>query len=71
MNVVFEDVCIFDELIDVYDGNWEVIFFVFLDLCLKDINVIVDLVVDNFYEMQDKVDDFDFIQKCKLEMKLE
>ena len=71
MNAAFEDVRIFDELIDAHDGNWEVILPAFSDLRPKDTNAIADLAVDNFYEMQDKVDDPDFIQKRKLEMKLE
>ncbi|MEZ4983988.1 MAG: hypothetical protein R2795_02935 [Saprospiraceae bacterium] len=36
-----------------------------------DTNAIADLAIDNFYEMQDKVTDPDFIKKRKLEMELE
>ncbi|MEL7249957.1 MAG: NAD(P)/FAD-dependent oxidoreductase [Bacteroidota bacterium] len=71
MNAAFEDVRIFDELVEQHDGDWSAILPAFSEARPTDSNAIADLAVDNFYEMQDKVDDVDFIKKRKLEMKLE
>ncbi len=71
MNAAFEDVRLFDELVEAHDGDWSSILPAFSDSRPTDSNAIADLAVDNFYEMQDKVDDVDFIKKRKLEMKLE
>ena len=71
MNAAFEDVRLFDELVEAHDGDWSAILPAFSESRPKDSNAIADLAVDNFYEMQDKVDDEDFIKKRKLEMKLE
>ena len=71
MNASFEDVRIFDETVEKYDGNWETIFKVFQDERVHNTNAIADLAVDNFYEMQDKVADEVFIRKRKIEMQLE
>lgn len=64
MNFGFEDCILFDEFIDVYDGNWMEIIEVFNYLWIKDVNVIVDFVLCNFIEMWDKVVDFKFLL-CK------
>ena len=72
MNASFEDVFVFDELLESYKSDdW-------LDFCnkfqeerKKNCDAIADLALDNFIEMQDKVDDKNFIEKRKLEMKLE
>ena len=37
----------------------------------RNANAIADLAIDNFHEMQDRVDDPDFIKKRRLEMQLE
>lgn len=71
MNASFEDVAVFDEILDQYEGDWEKIFTTFEDARVENSNAIADLAIDNFHEMQDKVDDADFIKKRKLEMKLE
>jgi len=71
MNASFEDVRIFDEILDRYEGDWEKVFTVFQDNRVHDANAIADLAIDNFYEMQDKVADIVFIKKRKIEMQLE
>lgn len=71
MNAAFEDVRVFDELIEEHDGNWNEILPAFSANRPQDTNAIADLAVDNFTEMQDKVDDENFIKKRQLEMKLE
>jgi len=71
MNASFEDVRILDEMIDAHKGDWPKILFEFQESRKKDADAIADLAIDNFYEMQDKVDDDNFMKKRKLEMQLE
>ncbi len=71
MNASFEDVRVFDETVERFEGDWEKIFKVFQDERVGNTNAIADLAVDNFQEMRDKVDDIPFIRKRQLEMQLE
>ena len=71
MNCAFEDVFILDQFIDQYEGDWQKIFTSYSETRKKDTDAIADLAIDNFEEMQDKVNDVDFIQKRELEVKLE
>ena len=71
MNASFEDVFVFDEILEKHEGDWEKILTTFQDARASNTNAIADLAIDNFYEMRDKVDDKAFIKKRKLEMKLE
>ncbi|MFK7807349.1 MAG: FAD-dependent oxidoreductase [Saprospiraceae bacterium] len=71
MNASFEDVRVFDDVMEDFDGNWEKTFYQFQEIRYRNTNAIADLAIDNFTEMQDKVDDEDFKQKRKLEMQLE
>lgn len=71
MNAAFEDVRVFDDVLEQYEGDWNKVLDVFQDLRVDNANAIADLAIDNFTEMQDKVNDEDFIQKRKLEMQLE
>ncbi|GMN09314.1 NAD(P)/FAD-dependent oxidoreductase [Croceitalea sp. MTPC9] len=71
MNASFEDVRIFDEMVEKHNGNWEALFKEFQEERVNNTNAIADLAVDNFYEMQDKVADEVFIRKRKIEMQLE
>lgn len=71
MNAAFEDVAVFDEILDQHEGDWSKVFETFQDARVDNANAIADLAIDNFTEMQDKVDDQDFIRKRKLEMQLE
>lgn len=70
MNASFEDVRIFDELLDGH-MNWTSLFEEFQHKRIPNANAIADLAIDNFYEMRDRVDDADFLFKRKLEMQLE
>jgi len=71
MNSSFEDVRVFDDMMDEYGDDWNTIFKKFQDARVDNANAIADLAIDNFYEMRDKVDDKNFMMKRKLEMKLE
>jgi len=71
MNAAFEDVSVFDEILDQHEGDWLKIFETFQDARVDNANAIADLAIDNFTEMQDKVDDRDFKRKRQLEMQLE
>ena len=71
MNAAFEDVVVFDEILNQYEGQWERAFMEFQDARVHNTNAIADLAIDNFYEMRDHVDDPAFIRKRKLEMQLE
>jgi kynurenine 3-monooxygenase len=71
MNASFEDVAVFDEVLEAHEGDWSKVFETFQDARVENANAIADLAIDNFTEMQDKVDDLDFIRKRKLEMQLE
>lgn len=71
MNAAFEDVYVFNQVLDEYEGDWQKIFSVFQDRRKPNADAIADLAVDNFYEMRDHVDDAAFKEKRKLEMQLE
>jgi len=71
MNSSFEDVRVFDDMMDKYGDDWNTIFKKFQDARVDNTNAIADLAIDNFYEMRDKVDDRNFMLKRKLEMQLE
>lgn len=72
MNASFEDVRVFDDVLEEYgDKNWELLFEKFQHARVENTNAIADLAIDNFIEMQDKVNDPAFMKKRKLEMLLE
>ncbi len=71
MNAAFEDVRVFDDLIEQYGADWKKVFENFQDSRAENAEAIADLAIDNFYEMRDKVDDEAFKRKRKLEMQLE
>ena len=71
MNASFEDVTVFDNMMNLYGEDWTTVFEKFQDARVKNANAIADLAIDNFHEMQDKVDDRNFMMKRKLEMQLE
>ncbi len=71
MNASFEDVRVFDEILEQHEGNWQQVFETFQDARHPNTNAIADLAIDNFHEMQDKVADEAFIRKRRLEMQLE
>jgi len=72
MNASFEDVRVFDDVLEEYgDESWELLFEKFQHARVENTNAIADLAIDNFIEMQDKVNDPAFMKKRKLEMLLE
>ncbi len=71
MNASFEDVFVFDEILEQHEGDWHKIFTTFEDARAENTNAIADLAIDNFYEMRDHVADPVFIKKRNLEMELE
>jgi kynurenine 3-monooxygenase len=71
MNASFEDVRVFDELLEQHTGDWAQLFEAFQAARAENTNAIADLAIDNFYEMQDKVADPVFIKKRNLETQLE
>jgi kynurenine 3-monooxygenase len=71
MNASFEDVRVFDDMLDLYGDDYEKILFNFQESRKKNADAIADLAIDNFYEMRDHVDDKAFMLKRKLEMQLE
>jgi kynurenine 3-monooxygenase len=71
MNASFEDVNVLDETLTECNEDFEKAFELFQEKRAHNTNAIADLAVDNFYEMQDKVDDEAFIRKRKIEMQLE
>ncbi|MDJ0644756.1 MAG: NAD(P)/FAD-dependent oxidoreductase [Flavobacteriaceae bacterium] len=71
MNASFEDVTIFDAILEQYEGDWELIFKTFEKQRKIDTDAIADLAVDNYYEMRDHVANPLFKEKRKLEMAFE
>ena len=71
MNASFEDVRVFDDMLDKYGDDWDLVFSQFQDDRADDAEAIAELAIDNFYEMRDKVDDKAFMRKRKIEMQLE
>ncbi|CAL2055420.1 NAD(P)/FAD-dependent oxidoreductase [Tenacibaculum sp. 190524A05c] len=71
MNASFEDVGVFDAILDEVDSNWETVFKTYQKTRKKDTDAIADLAIDNYYEMRDHVANPLFKQKRKIEMDLE
>jgi kynurenine 3-monooxygenase len=71
MNASFEDVVVFDEILEKHQGNWQTTFKEFEKTRKIDTDAIADLAVDNFYEMRDHVANPIFKEKRKLEIQLE
>jgi kynurenine 3-monooxygenase len=71
MNASFEDVVVFDELLEKNNNDWDKTFAEYDSVRKKDSDAIADLAIDNFLEMRDKVADDAFQRKRKLEMELE
>ena len=71
MNASFEDVVVFDSILEEYEGNWETIFKTYESTRKKDTDAIADLAIDNYHEMRDHVMSPLFIQKRKIELELE
>ncbi|WP_372937338.1 FAD-dependent oxidoreductase [Seonamhaeicola sp.] len=71
MNAAFEDVVVFDTILDQHKNNWETIFKAYENARKKDTDAIADLAIDNFHEMKDHVANPIFQEKRKIEMALE
>ncbi|RBW61362.1 FAD-dependent monooxygenase [Tenacibaculum sp. E3R01] len=71
MNASFEDVTVFDTILDKHEGNWEAVFKEYQLVRKEDTDAIADLAIDNYYEMRDHVANPLFKQKRMLEMSLE
>lgn len=70
MNSGFEDCRIFNELIDIHNGNWNNIVEDFQQIRKPDTDAIAELAIQNFVEMRDLVADQQFLLRKKLEAKL-
>jgi len=71
MNASFEDVFVFDEVLNKRFKTWQEVFKAFEKERKKDTDAIADLAVDNFHEMKDHVANPLFKEKRKIEMDLE
>ncbi|TYP96442.1 kynurenine 3-monooxygenase [Tenacibaculum adriaticum] len=71
MNASFEDVTVFDAILDKYEGDWQTVFKAYEKARKQDTDAIADLAIDNYYEMRDHVANPLFKQKRKIEMDLE
>ena len=71
MNASFEDVVVFDEILDAHEGDWSVVFSEYEKARKLDTDAIADLAVDNFHEMKEHTASPLFQQKRKLETAFE
>ncbi len=71
MNASFEDVVVFDEVLNEFEGSWAQVFSKFQERRKKDTDAIADLAIDNYDEMRDHVANPIFKEKRILEMELE
>ena len=71
MNASFEDVNVFDSILNEVGGDWDAVFKAYQERRKKDTDAIADLAIDNYYEMRDHVANPLFKQKRKIEMDLE
>ncbi|HUH29535.1 NAD(P)/FAD-dependent oxidoreductase [Gelidibacter sp.] len=71
MNASFEDVSVFDKVLDEGHKDWETIFKTYEKNRKRDTDAIADLAIDNFHEMKGHVNNAIFREKRNLEMALE
>lgn len=71
MNASFEDVVVFDEVLEKYEGDWHKVFSEYEKVRKKDTDAIADLAVDNFHEMKEHTASELFQQKRRLEIAFE
>ncbi len=67
MNCSFEDVVVFDEMVEKYGDDWHKIFDAYQTERKPNADAIADLAVQNYYEMADKVGDKHFLHKKHIE----
>lgn len=71
MNASFEDIVVFDAVLDKHLGSWEAVFKAYEDTRKKDTDAIADLAIDNFHEMKGHVAHPLFQEKRSIEKALE
>ena len=71
MNASFEDVVVFDQILNQYQGDWQTVFKHYEKVRKKDTDAIADLAVDNFHEMKEHTASPLFQAKRKLETAFE
>lgn len=74
MNASFEDVVVFDEVLDTLENestDWKAVFHAYEEARKKDTDAIADLAVDNFHEMKEHTASALFQKKRKLETAFE
>jgi len=71
MNASFEDVVVFDGLIDAFDGDWARILPEYQAIRKKDTDAIADLAIENEFEMRDATANPVFQRKRSIELHLE
>lgn len=71
MNASFEDVVVFDEILDLHEGDWQKVFSAYEKQRKKDTDAIADLALDNFHEMKSHTASALFQEKRKLETAFE
>jgi len=71
MNASFEDVYVFDAVLNQFEGDWSTVFSEFQKQRKIDTDAIADLAIDNYYEMRDHVANPLFKEKRIVEMNLE
>ncbi|MBE7653309.1 FAD-dependent oxidoreductase [Tenacibaculum finnmarkense] len=71
MNASFEDITIFDAVLEENLGDWETVFKTYEKARKENTDAIADLAIDNFHEMKNHVANPLFKEKRKLEMALE
>jgi len=71
MNASFEDVYVFDAVLNQFEGDWLTVFSEFQKQRKIDTDAIADLAIDNYYEMRDHVANPLFKEKRIVEMNLE
>lgn len=71
MNASFEDVVVFDEILNQHEGDWQKVFTEYEKVRKKDTDAIADLALDNFHEMKSHTASALFQEKRKLETAFE
>ena len=71
MNASFEDVFVFDEILNKHQGNWKTVLTAYEKTRRKDTDAIANLALDNFHEMKEHTANPLFQEKRKLEMSFE
>lgn len=71
MNASFEDVVVFDEILNKLEGDWQKVLTEYEKVRKKDTDAIADLALDNFHEMKSHTASALFQEKRKLETAFE